>query len=158
MRPHTDDNGNGTGRAPLARVYLASRFARREELRAIAKELENEGFVVTSRWLDSPTSLAGSDLDPGGRGAELALMDLEDLRRSDICVAFTEEAEHPRPGRGGRHTELGIAIALGIEVVLVGPREHVFHTLPIIRQFSDWPSACRALVPSRESGSSLVAG
>ena len=120
------------------RVYLASRFARRDELRAIATELESEGLIVTSRWLESPTSVSTDDLAPGGRGAELAVMDLEDLRRSDICVAFTEEHGHPRPGRGGRHTELGIAIGLGIDVVLVGPREHVFHALPSIRHFHDW--------------------
>lgn len=74
----------------------------------------------------------------------MASMDFEDLARSDMCIAFTE-AEGAR-GRGGRHTELGIALGLGLRVILVGPREHVFHCLPGVEQYADWPGARRALV------------
>lgn len=123
------------------RVYLASRFARRDEMRRIAAELDRDGFVVTSRWLSSPLPLAQSDLTDEGRAGDLALMDLEDLRTADICIAFTEGSDNLAAGRGGRHTELGIAVALGQRVVLVGPREHVFHCLPGIEQFPDWQAA-----------------
>jgi hypothetical protein len=126
-------------------------------MREVARELESWGFEVTSRWLDNPTAVAATDLEPGSIGAHLASMDLEDLRRSDICLAFAEEVGHPRPGRGGRHTELGIAIGLGLDVVLVGPREHVFHALPIVRHFTDWPTARGALQSSREDPAPLVA-
>jgi HD-like signal output (HDOD) protein len=34
-----------------AKLYLASRYARREELNKHAGELENLGYIVTSRWL-----------------------------------------------------------------------------------------------------------
>lgn len=138
-----DKNPVGTGR-----IYLASRFARRDEMRTIAWELESCGFEVTSRWLESPAALTSSDLEPEGVGADLASMDLEDLRRSDVCLAFTEASDHPRPGRGGRHTELGIAIGLGLGIMLIGPREHVFHALPFVRHFSEWPSARQALLAS----------
>jgi len=129
-------------------VYLASRFARREELRQVARELEACGYEVTSRWLDSYDALAPDELDPDGRAAALAAMDLEDVRRASICVAFTEDASQVKPGRGGRHTELGIALALGLRVVLVGPREHVFHCLPDITQFGSWREARQTLFAS----------
>jgi hypothetical protein len=127
------------------RVYLASRFARQLELRAVARELETDGFEVTSRWLMSPGPLADDDLRDSGPAAEFAQMDFEDLSRAHICVAFTEHPNQARPGRGGRHTELGIALGLGLEVILVGPREHVFHCLPGIEQCTDWPDARQKL-------------
>lgn len=139
------DNGRVGHIADGARVYIASRFARRDEMRAIARELEAMGFEVTSRWLESTAGLSPTELEPGRLGAKLAAMDFEDLRRSQLCLAFTEHAEHPRPGRGGRHTELGIALGLGLKVVLVGPREHVFHALPAIQNFPDWSSAHEGL-------------
>ena len=58
-------------------VYLASRFARRDEMRQIASELESHGYEVTSRWLDSPGSLGQGELDGTGRAAALAAMDLK---------------------------------------------------------------------------------
>jgi hypothetical protein len=77
-------------------------------------------------------------------------MDLEDVRRASICLAFTEPREESKPGRGGRHTELGIALALGLHVMLVGPREHVFHCLPSIEQHSSWEEARSSLLQTRE--------
>jgi hypothetical protein len=127
-------------------VYLASRFARRDEMKAIAAELEHHGYEVTSRWLTSTAALATTELEGSGRAAELATMDLEDVRRASVCIVFTEPPEQSRPGRGGRHTELGIALALGLRVMLVGPREHVFHCLPDIEQFRSWSEARTALL------------
>lgn len=133
------------------RVYLASRFARQAELRAIAQELERHGYNVTSRWLESPGPLANDALHGDGKAQELALMDLEDLRQADICIAFTEPLDNPRPGRGGRHTELGVALGLGHKVLVIGPREHVFHCLPQIAHYPDWDTARRHILPAGDS-------
>jgi len=127
-------------------VYIASRFARRDEMKGVAADLEGHGFEVTSRWLDSPSALLPGELDTTGRAAALAMMDLEDVHRAGICIAFTEPPEETKPGRGGRHTEFGIAIALGLRVVLVGPREHVFHCLPSVENYETWEEARAALV------------
>jgi nucleoside 2-deoxyribosyltransferase len=120
---------------------LASRFARQDELREIAEELEVHGFVVTSRWLQSPRPLANDALQGGGPASQLAMMDLEDLQQADVCIAFTEPPDNPSPGRGGRHTELGVALGLGQKILVVGPREHVFHCLPHIEHYPDWETA-----------------
>jgi hypothetical protein len=129
-------------------VYLASRFARRDEMREIAQDLEDHGFVVTSRWLESPRPLAGADLDSDGLAGRLAAMDLEDLQRADVCISFTEPPDNPQSGRGGRHAELGIALGMGRHILLVGPREHVFHCLPQIDQYPDWETARQTLLPA----------
>lgn len=133
-------------------MYFAARLARRVELSAYADELRHRGFVVTSRWLEGSLKLCERDLKAGGRAAELAKMDLDDLRRADICVAFTEPATDEDRGRGGRHTELGIALALEQRVMVVGPREHVFHCLPEVTQHRDWSSVLRSLLDEVPSG------
>lgn len=117
-------------------------------MKDVAADLQHNGYEVTSRWLTSTLAIGPGELDIGGRAAELAMMDVEDVRRAGICVAFTEPPEETKPGRGGRHTELGIALALGLRVVLVGPREHVFHCLPGIEQYSSWEEARAALLPA----------
>jgi nucleoside 2-deoxyribosyltransferase len=123
-----------------ARVYLAARFARQPELRDIAEELHCAGAEVTSRWLGSERSLEQFELTGDGRSAELARMDIDDLKAAEICIAFTENGDGPS-GRGGRHTELGIALALNLRVVLIGPREHVFHCLPTVERYASWQEA-----------------
>lgn len=129
-----------------ANVYLAARYARRAELRAYAKELEAAGAAITCRWLFAEaSSLLDKQLAPEKRGGQVAAIDFEDVQRADICLAFTESGDGP-VGRGGRHTELGIALALGRRVVVIGPREHVFHCLPQIEHYENWEDASGALI------------
>jgi hypothetical protein len=126
-------------------IYIAGRFGRRDELGDVARELESAGATVTSRWLfDDGGPLENAQLRPDGRGRRMAEMDLEDVRAADICLAFTERPDEAQ-GRGGRHTELGIALALGRRVIVVGPREQVFHCLPTVEHFPNWEIARRAL-------------
>jgi hypothetical protein len=136
-----DDDATLVGK----RIYIAARFARRAQLTVVARELEAAGAELTSRWLTTtPGPLESDQLDPDSLGGQMALMDLADVRSADVCIAFTESPGEAQ-GRGGRHTELGIAIALGRRIILVGPREHVFHCLPEIEQFDSWDAARGAL-------------
>src|SRR5207253_872573 len=64
------------------RVYLAARFARQAELRRVANELRAAGAEISARWLFSPAPLDHAELAASGRGAEMAIMDLADLRSS----------------------------------------------------------------------------
>lgn len=43
-----------------------------------------------------------------------------------------------RASRGGRHVEFGMALALGKRVIVVGPRENVFHLLPEVEVHVNW--------------------
>lgn len=137
-----------------ARVYVAGRFDRRHELRAIADELQSSGWEVVSRWLYEDAAKPREGWVAGGRAAEIATMDLQDVRTADVLIALTEHAGSPK-GDGGRHVELGVALALDLRTVLVGPREHVFHCLTRIEQYEDWDAARAGLgVASGEDVSS----
>lgn len=118
-------------------IYLAARYGRREELAGYRKELEAEGFTVTSRWLDG-----GHDLPLGAPLSEhavrLAEEDRLDLIRADTLIGFTEAPGVTGRNRGGRHVEFGYALGRRMRVAIVGPRENVFHYLPEVEHFADW--------------------
>lgn len=40
--------------------------------------------------------------------------------------------------RGTRHVEMGIAIGMELEIILIGRPENVFHQAPFVSQFADW--------------------
>lgn len=115
-------------------VYLAARFPRRADMLARAGELHADGHVVTSRWVWG---------DEGLTDAQRAQDDIHDLSRAEVVVSFTEPPEVY--STGGRHVELGLALALRKRVVVVGHRENVFHHLPQIEFYDLWEMARAAL-------------
>jgi hypothetical protein len=98
--------------------------------------------MVTSSWLYGRYPRNAEDglsiEQPAAERAKIAEQDWRDLRGSDVCISFTELARSN--GRGGRHVEFGLALAFGIQCIVVGPREHVFHCLPSVRHYPDWDS------------------
>ena len=133
------------------RVYLASRYPRRKELVGYAYQIEEAGHTVTSRWLRGESESEEGSVDWTKETPMIARpfaeADIEDIRSSDIMVTFTEEPKSAT--RGGRHVEFGLALAWGIPVIAVGPRETIFHTLSQVRHFSEWgDSVIKAIVPT----------
>ncbi len=140
-------NATGAGR----KVYLAARYSRNAEMRMVRDVLEGLGHTVTSRWIDQhggnlPDSLTPEKLNAEpDAGTGYARIDVEDLAAADTLVSFTSA---DGGGKGGRHVEFGLAFGLGLDLVIVGPREHVFHTLPGIECYpglADLVTAWRAL-------------
>jgi nucleoside 2-deoxyribosyltransferase len=121
-------------------VYLAGRTARRRELADAAVALGAGGIKVVSSWLgDVKAGSARSDDD----AATAAARNLRDVEHCDIFVAVTDGAGSF--GRGGRHVELGVALALGKRVLVAGPPEHVFHRIADIERHDDLSAAIEAL-------------
>ena len=128
------------------KIYLCSRYSRRDEMRSVREELQRLGHTVTSRWLDTEWERkddSGSAAAPPEYREQYAVVDMDDVLNSDCLIAFTEE---PRGGgRGGRHVEFGIALALGKRLIVVGHRENLFYHHPAVEFFkSQWDMA-RAL-------------
>lgn len=131
----------------MASLYLAARYGRRAELQEVAARLRDFGHVITSRWING-----GHDLvDDASRAfatasARFAEEDWVDLVAADVFIAFTEAPGAPGRGRGGRHVELGAALALRKTVIVVGPRENIFAFLPQVIWFGTTESLL-ALAP-----------
>jgi len=136
----------------MTRFYLAGRYGRREELLDYAADLVHRGHGVTSRWLGGGHQ--AEELDAGGNGdvarwpleqaRRFALDDIEDVLAADGLIAFSEPPRSTA-SRGGRHVEFGMALcwrlASGVgPLVVIGPRENVFHCLPEVDVFPDWPA------------------
>ena len=121
------------------KVYLAARFARKDEMVTYAEDLDRLGHEVTSRWLEV-------EVDPGTplshpTWSQLAQQVLDDIRRADALISFTEASG----GGSARQVELGIGLGLGKRVYIVGSAEHLFHTLPLLQVYPDWDALIRAI-------------
>jgi nucleoside 2-deoxyribosyltransferase len=123
------------------KVYLAGRFSDWAMVERHAEELRETGLDVVSTWHEPEKA---TDLSRTLQKA--AVCDLNDLARAEILVLFSN-----RPGgRGGRHTELGYALARDITILLVGKRRQVFHYHPMVEHFPDW-GECLAQLQLLES-------
>jgi hypothetical protein len=124
------------------KIYLAARYSRNDEMRGVRDVLQAFGHEVTSRWIDQHggnllESIVAEKLNAEpGDCSKYALIDIADLEAAEVVISFTS-AEGG--GKGGRHIEFGLALGLGKRLVVVGPRENVFHTLPQVEWYPDWP-------------------
>lgn len=123
----------------MSKVYLAARTGRNSEMRGVRDVLQALGHEVTSRWIED---LGGKDsFTPDQFNADAdhcakdARRNLEDIEAAGTVISFTSP---DGGGLGGRHVEFGLALGLGKHLVIVGPRENVFHTLPAIEWYPDW--------------------
>ena len=122
------------------KIYLATRYRRIDEMNRRAEDLRKLGHLVTSRWLDGHHEAPMPLDDPSW--PEIAQEDVDDVRAADVVVSFTQSQ---RGGGGGRHVEFGLGLGLGKRLVLVGPREHLFHTLPSVEVYRTWSEALESL-------------
>lgn len=124
------------------KIYLAARFSRNDEMRGVRDVLQALGYEVTSRWIEDRGGKYGQgSFTPGQLNsdreycAKVAGRDLEDIEAADTMISFTSP---DGGGKGGRHVEFGLALGLGKHLVIVGPRENVFHTMLNIEWYPDW--------------------
>lgn len=114
------------------RWYLAAQFARQEEMRRKAAQLQESGQEVTSRWIYSGGAVR--DMTDEERENQ-AISHMEDIVKSDGIIIFTKDDEGAYPSLGGRHVEFGAGLGTNKTMVVVGPRENIFHWLPNVQVF-----------------------
>jgi nucleoside 2-deoxyribosyltransferase len=115
-------------------LYIAGQYSQKTYLRTVADQLICDGHFITASWLQEhhpPTVQLHEVADEELRG--YAVQDIEDIKASDAMVFFSCEGPTPR---GGRHVEMGVALALGLPVYVIGPRENIFMYLPQVTLFT----------------------
>lgn len=119
-------------------IYLMARYTRYLEMQEVAHHLVALGHIKTSRWIWGAHQASDEAIGSGMLGdfeRRLAEEDMADLCAAQVCVGFSEP---PRAAnRGGRMVELGMALAWGKRVVVVGGHEHVFHALKHVEHVLD---------------------
>lgn len=138
------------------KTYLAAAYGRRAEIKRYADALkderfpfrwgsryDHERFEINSSWLDK--------FDPAESAAEKlawAIKDMVELSGSELLIVFSNPPETDASS-GGRHVETGIAIAKNIQIILIGPRENVFHYGPwISARFDTWEDFFETIKPA----------
>lgn len=120
-------------------VYLAASWKSQARMRGVRDWLEKDfGYKVQARWLDQQDQGIDTDLinkNPE-RAAECATADISDIVTADTVVLFTDEPSTT----GGRHVELGLGIAFGKHIVIVGPLENIFQAVIGITHLPDFPA------------------
>jgi len=114
------------------KVYLAADSSQQETMRELRELLRKRNIECTSRWLDVDLLANKGQLYSEAELAHWAQTDLEDVESAHVLVAFNPES-HQKQGTGGRHVELGYAIAMKIPIIYVGEkRENIFHHHPYV--------------------------
>jgi hypothetical protein len=114
---------------PIGTVYLAAHFQNQRVCRDVFRPaLERVHLRVRARWLDEADPPKGSDGYPVLTDAfqrQCALVCLEDILAADALVLYNPD-DMAKVGTGGRMVELGMALAFGLPVAIVGSRSNVF--------------------------------
>ncbi len=135
------------------RVYIAAPYGAREQVRGYADGLIKLGVTPTCQWvygsrpITSGTTGTAPYLSDKDANA-YATQDLLDVASSDALVMLTEHASKIAAGgaaSGGRHIELGYALALGKRVIVVGLAENIFHRSALTQRVDTWELAVEAL-------------
>lgn len=127
------------------KVYLASRYSTKDIIKGCAKELRDIGIEVTSSWLEEPhgpevqlTQISGEE------STQYAYRDLVDISSADILVFFSVDPTIATI-RGGRHVEYGYALGIRKPILVVGPKENIFHSLSEVKHVDTWLEALHFL-------------
>lgn len=120
------------------KVYLANQYRHKELMKLAATELRSKGIEVTSTWPDEPHEPNAQMDDLSGEHlVEYAYRDLLEISQADYMVFFSVSPTTPTV-RGGRHVEFGYALGLRKPVLVVGPKENIFHHISDVRHFIGW--------------------
>lgn len=139
-QPHKHEGRNMKYRTTPRTAYLAGRFERKQELIHVEEFLKNHNIMPGTRWLHQETDMREADEEGRKR---YSLINVEDVRNADFLITLSEDLEYPSESlvngidgltyvpaiwaRGGRHVEFGVALANGLDIVVIGPPENLFH-------------------------------
>lgn len=121
------------------KIYIAAPYAVRDELRGYASELREMGHTITSSWLDATHEIRPGTLETApdlsdDYAFQHSVKDIGEVLSSDLVILVTWPTALAISGRadlggnsGGRHVEVGVALAQDIDVVVWGEAENIFH-------------------------------
>ena len=119
------------------KIYLASRFSNRFELRKIRDFLTMAGHEITSRWIDVDTRPSDNSEELKKFWMKWAKIALFDLIYSELLILYTMGCDK-NPSRGGKRFEEGFAFACNYPIIVVGPKLIVFDYLDTPKYCDKW--------------------
>lgn len=109
------------------RIYIAAPWTHKTDAARVASLLETAGHTITKRWWEHcevPGYLT-ADHSNDDELTEQALQDIDGVLTADVFVLLNYEKSE------GKAVETGIALAVGIPIIVVGGRSNLFHYLDV---------------------------
>lgn len=110
------------------KVYLAGPWIKGGDAKVAAKQFEQAGIEITSRWLEKVKGNTDPSYDytkdPTYTATDAqteATKDMEDVFAADMVVVINSAKSE------GKAVETGLALAWGIPIVVVGEPTNTFH-------------------------------
>jgi hypothetical protein len=127
-------------------VYVAAKYSHRGEAALLMHALRTQGHAITRDWTDEEDP--PEDTSPETRQdfwALCAAADFDGVRTADVLILLHD------PACRGAFVELGIALGLGVRVIVVGGRGNpatdcpIFVYLPDVEHVASVPEALKLL-------------
>jgi hypothetical protein len=110
----------------MRKIYVAARYDDAPTVRKWEGALIFAGHEVVSSWHRLPPAI-----DDEERRDRAVLFHKEIAEACTVVV--NNDPRYFGSGRGGRHVEFGIALALGKDIWIIGGRENAFHHHPEVK-------------------------
>ena len=115
------------------KLFIASHS--QTHAKTLQTQLEQHGHEVVARWITTDSKFGhGLDAYTDQERTALAAMDEADVRAADALILIAEPEGRTVPG--GKHVEMGIAIALEKPIFVLGRKENIFHWHRRVRVFA----------------------
>lgn len=133
---HKDNLFNKNLKGDRMKIYIAASHPNIEQAKLLAYKLDEAGFELVSIWHDV-------DKAPAYNSAPRAIRDMLGVERCDLFIEFIGD----NASKGGRHCELGMALAWGKKIILVGSDDGcVFTHLPYLAQVNNVEELLKSLI------------
>lgn len=109
------------------KIYIASHD--QKAARDVAKRLFENGYEITSRWVEKPFKPTEEWSEP--ERMQEATEDLMEVRLADVLILLAGPDKYP----GGKFVEAGYALGLGRPVIVVGRRENLVLWHPSVQLY-----------------------
>jgi nucleoside 2-deoxyribosyltransferase len=122
------------------KIYLAGKWEENKIISEYAAELRSLAHEITIPWFEW-------HVGPEISQKQGAMEDTQGVRMADCCIFIFEKDLNYR----GAYTELGMAIALGKRIIVVGHAgdRNIFLHYPLVEQVETWEEAKIVLKGSR---------
>jgi len=99
------------------KIYVAA--CKQDKAQMMASTLDNNGFDIVSTWVYKVFKRT-ADYTEEEREA-IAVRDTEEVKKADAMVLISDDEYYA----GGKFVEAGVALGLGIPILVLGRRENI---------------------------------
>lgn len=133
-----------TGVAEMTKVYIGASYPRRKEAQMLALKLSPIMEIVSTWHRDDLKSVPRD----GEECQQRVIRDIPQIGEAQLVVIFIGD----ELSGGGRHTELGIAIGMKKDIILIGDfNSNPFELLPSIRVYESVDNLVEEMFSSQDN-------